>query len=96
MYVIISDNLECYSDHMHCAVLVCETEEQAKKASALLLEWVRKAADYYRVQNKVCYETVEAPPCGVDASSLHIPSVYTTDKEFDGTISYFEIPKWAE
>lgn len=97
MYVIISDNLEGYSDHTHCAVLVCDTEEQAKKASELLLEWVRRMCDHYRLNgyNKR-YENIETPPCGVSADSLQYPGEPTDSKNFKNTISYFEIPKWAE
>jgi hypothetical protein len=97
MYVIISDNLEGYSDHIHCAVLVCETEEQAKKASALLLGWARRMCDHYRISGyRQRYEDIETPPCGVSADSLQIPGVPSTSPDFNNTISYFEIPKWAE
>jgi len=99
MYVIISDNLECYSDHEHTTVLVCETEEQAKKASDMLLEWVKRASNHYWSSTANCrYEVIEKPPCGVDANWLQIPSRRWShdNKEFIGTISYFEIPKWVE
>ena len=98
MYVIISDNLEGYSDHQHTAVLVCDTEEQAKKAAKLLFDWVMRAHKYYaeHVAYQPLYETVEAPPCGADPNSLYIPGRWTREEEFADAISYFEIPKWAE
>jgi len=44
MFVIISDNLESYSDHSHATVLACETEDEAKEAVRLLRGWMGRAS----------------------------------------------------
>ena len=57
MFIVISDNCESYSDHSHMTNLVCEKEEDAKKAVELLRGWMSRASviisdEWHRFENR--------------------------------------------